>query len=138
MTLNPYLNYGGNCKEAFAYYEEHLGGKITMMLYYTDAPGNQQPAGTEHLVMHARIEVGGLSVMASDMPPNVAREPMRSAYLNIGVNNDEEAERIHAALADGGKVFMTMQETFYAFKFSMLQDKFGINWMVIHERPMPS
>jgi PhnB protein len=62
---------------------------------------------------------------------------MRSAYLSLGVSSDAEAERIHAALAEGGEIFMAMQETFYATRFSMLRDKFGINWMIIHEKPLP-
>jgi PhnB protein len=61
---------------------------------------------------------------------------MRSVYLCLNVESDEEAERIHALLAEGGQIFMPMQETFYATRFSMLRDKFGTSWMVIHERPM--
>jgi PhnB protein len=62
---------------------------------------------------------------------------MRSAYLSLSVDSSEEAERIYAALAEGGEVFMKIGETFFAFRFGQLRDKFGINWMVIHERPMP-
>jgi PhnB protein len=76
--------------------------------------------------------------MASDVPPTMPWEPMRSAYLTLNVDSSAEAERIHTALADGGQIFMPLQETFYAHKFSMLRDKFGINWMVIHEKPMPN
>jgi PhnB protein len=71
--------------------------------------------------------------MASD-GPNV--EPMRSAYLTLAVDSDAEAERIYAALTDGGEVFMKMGETFFAHRFGQFRDKFGINWMVIHEKPM--
>jgi PhnB protein len=75
--------------------------------------------------------------MASDIPPSMPWQPMTSAYLTLNVSSNEEAERIHTALADGGQIFMPLQETFYAHKFSMLRDRFGINWMVIHEKPMP-
>jgi PhnB protein len=62
---------------------------------------------------------------------------MRSAYLSLGVDSDSEAERIFAALADGGEVFMPLQETFFATRFGQLRDRWGINWMILHERPMP-
>ena len=62
---------------------------------------------------------------------------MRSVYLSPGVSSSEEAERIHALLSDGSQIFMLMQETFFAFRFSMLRDKFGTSWMIIHQRPMP-
>jgi hypothetical protein len=74
--------------------------------------------------------------MASDTPPS-RYQPMRSAYLSLSVTSDKEAERFHAALADGGEIFMPMAETFFAHRFSMLRDKFGANWMIIHQRPMP-
>jgi PhnB protein len=73
--------------------------------------------------------------MASDVPPE-RFQPMRSAYLSLGLDSIQEAERIHALLSDGGEIFMPMQETFFAFRFSMLRDKFGTSWMIIHERPM--
>jgi PhnB protein len=75
--------------------------------------------------------------MASDVAPE-RFQPMRSVYLSLSVGSNEEAERIHALLAAGGEIFMEMQETFFAFRFSMLRDQFGTNWMIIHERPMPA
>jgi len=60
---------------------------------------------------------------------------MRSVYLSLSVDSNEEAERIHALLSDGGQIFMPMQETFFAFRFSMLRDRFGTSWMIIHQRP---
>ncbi len=72
--------------------------------------------------------------MGSDVPP--ARfQPMRSVYLSLMLSSIEEAERIHGLLADGGEIFMPMQETFFAYRFSMLRDKFGTSWMILHERP---
>ncbi len=139
MKLNTYLNYGGNCADAFAFYEKHLGAKIIYSMTFGQMPGAKSlPPEQEKLILHARIAIGETTVMASDVPPNMKWEPMRSAYLSLGVGSDAEAERIHAALAEGGEIFMPMQETFYAFRFSMLRDKFGINWMIIHEKPMPS
>ena len=72
--------------------------------------------------------------MAADVP---GAQPMRSAYLSLSVASSDEAERIYAALAEGGEVFMPMAETFFAFRFGQIRDKFGANWMIIHERPMP-
>jgi PhnB protein len=138
MTLNTYVNYGGKCEEALRYYEKHLGGKILMMMKFGDAPDQAQiPPNMKNGVMHARITIGETFLMASDAPPD-RYQPMRSAYLSIGVGSNGEAERIHAALADGGEVFMPMAETFFAFRFSMLRDKFGANWMILHEKPMPA
>ncbi|HZL52570.1 MAG TPA: VOC family protein [Terracidiphilus sp.] len=79
--------------------------------------------------------IGDTPLMASDGP---GVEPMRSAYLSLSVDSDAEAERIYKVLSDGGEVFMAMGETFFAHRFGQFRDKFGINWMVIHERPMPS
>jgi PhnB protein len=136
MTLNTYVNYGGNCEEALRYYEKHLGGKILMMMKFGDAPDQSQiPPNMKNAVLHARITIGDTFLMASDAPPD-RYQPMRSAYLSIGVTSNGEAERIHAALSEGGEVFMPMAETFFAFRFSMLRDKFGADWMIIHEKPM--
>jgi PhnB protein len=138
MRLNTYLNFNGNCREAFEFYQQHLGAKIMTIMAFNQMPDpSKAPPGMEDHVLHARIEIAGTMVMASDMPPAAKWEPMRSAYLTLGVTSDDEAERVHAALSEGGEVFMAMQTTFYATRFSMLRDKFGVNWMVIHERPMP-
>lgn len=134
MKLNAYLNYGGNCAEAFRFYEQHLGGKITMMLTFDQMPGDksQITPGAEKHVMHARITIGDAVVMGSDNPNNY--EPMRSAYLLLSLNSDAEAERIYALLSDGAEIFMKMEETFFATRFATLRDRFGTSWMLIHER----
>jgi len=137
MKLETYLNYGGNCAEAFRFYEQHLGGKITTMMTHGEQPGlNQVPAELKNTIMHARITIAGTELMGSDVPPDKF-QPMRSVYLSLSVDSTEEAERLHALLSDGGQIFMPMQETFFAHRFSMLRDKFGTSWMIIHERPMP-
>ena len=137
MKLHTYLNFGGNCEQAFRFYEQHLGGKITSMMTYGQMPNpNDIPPERKNDVLHARIKIGDTEVMASDAPPD-RFQPMRSVYLSLGVSSTEEAERIYALLSDGGQIFMPMQETFFAFRFGMLRDKFGTSWMIIHERPMP-
>ena len=85
-------------------------------------------------VLHARISIGDGELMAADIPN---AEPMRSAYLTLRLNSDGEAERVFSALSDGGQVLMPIQETFFASRFGQVRDRFGINWMILHERPMP-
>jgi len=136
MKLNTYLNYGGNCAQAFRFYEQHLGGKITAMMTYGQMPNpGDAPPGQKDAILHARINIGGTEIMGSDVPPD-RFQPMRGAYLSLSVDASGEAERIYALLSDGGEIFMPMAETFFAFRFAMLRDKFGTSWMIIHERPM--
>jgi PhnB protein len=136
MKLHTYLNYGGNCEEAFRFYEKHLGGKITMMMTQGQQPGAKDvPPEMENTILYTRMTIGETELMASDVPPE-RFQPMRSAYLSLTVPSSDQAERIYALLSDGGQVFMPMQETFFAFRFGMLRDKFGTSWMIIHERPM--
>lgn len=137
MKLNTYLNFAGNCAEALAFYEKNLGAKIIYKTTFADMPDpkNMPGGGNPNGILHARFELGGTLVMASDGPPGQV-EPMRSAYLCLGLDSDEEVERIYKVLSGGGEIFMPIQETFFAHRFAMLRDKFGISWMMIHERPM--
>jgi PhnB protein len=136
MKMNTYVNFAGKCADAFRFYERHLGGKVGMMMTHGEAPepSRVNPAQKD-AVLHARISIGGTELMGADIP---SAEPMRSAYLSLGVESDAEAERVFAALSDGGEIFMPMQETFFATRFAQLRDRFGINWMIMHERPMPA
>ena len=135
MKLYTYLNYGGNCQEAFRFYEQHLGGKITMMMTHGQGPNPDGPpnwpANWKDAILHARMSIGETEPMGADVP---SYQPMRSAYLSLLVDSIEEAERIYAALSEGGQIFMPMQETFFAFRFAQLRDKFGTSWMILHER----
>jgi len=134
MKLHTYLNYGGNCKQAFSFYEKHLGGKITMMMTQGEQPNPQNvPPDQKNAIMYARMSIGETDLMGSDVPAGHF-QPMRSVYLSLSVNNIDEAERIFSLLSDGGEIFMPMQETFFAFRFAMLRDKFGTSWMIINER----
>jgi PhnB protein len=137
MKMHTYLNYGGNCEEAFRLYERHLGGKIVGMMKWSQMPdaAKHTPPGYENALIHARMELGETTIMASDVPPAIFK-PMRSVYLSLSVESSEEAERIYNLLADGGEVYMKMEETFFAHRFGQLRDKFGTSWMVIHEKPM--
>lgn len=137
MKLHTYLNYGGNCEEAFRFYEQHLGGKITAMITNAGQQlSNDAPPDWGKAIMYARMTIGETELMGNDVPPG-RFQPMRSVYLSLTTGSSEEAERIHAVLSDGGEIFMPMEETFFAFRFSMLRDRFGVSWMILHPRPMP-
>jgi PhnB protein len=132
MKFNAYVNFAGCCAEALAYYEQHLGAKTLMKMTHSQSPEPEKtPPGMENAVMHARIQIGDGVLFASDGPLGHT-EPMRSAYLTLSVDSNEEAERIYAALTEGGQVFMPIAETFFAHRFAMLRDRFGVNWMIIH------
>ena len=136
MRLDIYLNYAGNCAEAFRFYEQHLGGKITMMMTHGESPDQSKvPPDWKHAILHARIEIGKTALLGADIPK---AEPMRSAYLSLAVDTDAEAERVYALLSEGGQIFMKMEETFFATRFAMLRDRFGTSWMILHERPAPA
>ena len=132
LKLDVYVNYKGNCRQAFQFYDLHLGGKITSMVTFKDLPDSSNvPEDRKDNILHARIEIGGSVLMGADIPH---AEPMRSAYLSLSVGSDEEAERIYKLLSDGGEIFMKMEKTFFASRFAMLRDKFGTNWMLLCEQ----
>ena len=132
MKLNTYVNFAGRCAEAFHFYEQHLGGRIGMMMTHGQAPDQSRVKPEwKDAVLHARISLGDTELMGADIPN---AQPMRSAYLSLSVESDKEAERIFSALADDGDVLMPIQETFFASRFAQVRDRFGINWMILHER----
>jgi PhnB protein len=138
MKLTTHLHFGGNCAEALRFYEEHLGAKVLFSMTYEQMPKPKNiPPGCEKGVLHASIRIADATIMAGDAPPD-RFQPMRSAYLALSVDSIEDAERIYALLSEGGEIILPMAETFYAFRFAMLRDKFGTLWMLIHERPMPA
>ena len=127
LTLDIYVNYPGHCEKAFRFYEEHLGGKINLMLPHQQPPPHF-PKEWARPVLHAVIEIGGTLLRGADIP---GAEPMRSAYLTLRMQTTEEAERIYALLSSDGEVFMKMEKTFFANRFAMLRDKFGTAWMLL-------
>jgi PhnB protein len=135
MRLNTFLNFGGNCEPAFRFYEQHLGGEITMLMRRAEQP--DQPVmwpGWEQSIQYAIMTLGETELMGSDVAPQ-RFQPMRSAYLSLTVNGADEAERIYTLLSEGGEVFMAMNETFFAVRFGMLRDKFGTSWMILAPKP---
>jgi PhnB protein len=134
MRLDIYVNYRGNCEQAFRFYEQHLDGKITGIVRHGEQPSPAIPANWANKVLHARIEIGSTILMGADVPP---AEPMRSAYLTLSVDREEDAERLYSVLADGGEIFMKMEKTPFANRFAMLRDKFGTSWMLLHQPQAP-
>jgi len=104
-----------------------------MMTQFPRAKAGLIPSG-RHAVLHARISFGDAEVWAADVPN---AEPMRSACLTLRMDTDNEAERVFSALSDGGQVLMPMPSEFFASRFAEVRDRFGINWMILHERPLP-
>jgi PhnB protein len=138
MQLHTYLNYGGNCEEAFRFYEQHLGGKITFLMRHGEQPGEGNvPPEWNGKVLHARMNLGGTELLGADIPAE-RFQPIRSAYLSLTVDSVGEAERVYALLTEGGQIFMPMEETFFANRFAMLRDRFGTSWMLLNPKPNPT
>jgi PhnB protein len=132
MKLDLYLNYAGNCEEAFRFYEQHLGGKINTMMRHEENPNPGLPPDFGKKILHAHLELGGAALLGADIP---GAEPMRSAYVTLTLDSIAEAERVYALLSEGGQIFMKMEETFFAPRFAMLRDRFGTSWMLLAAHP---
>ena len=131
--LDVYINFKGNCEEAFRFYEQHLGGRIAMMMKHREQPNPQLPAEWADKILHAQLELGAGAVLLGADIPNA--EPMRSAYASLTLDTVEEAERVYAVLAEGGQIFMKMAATFFSPRFAMLRDRFGTSWMLLVRQP---
>ena len=131
MKLYAQLNFGGNCAEAFRFYEKHLGGSISMMMTQSQMPN--PPAGASDAVIHARMDIADTVLIGNDVPAAHFKK-MRSVYLYLALDSTAEAERVYKLLSADGEVFMPLEETFFATRFAMLRDRFGVSWSIIHER----
>jgi len=130
MQLNTYLTFSGNCKEAFEFYAKVLGGKIEAMFPHKGSPMEAHtPPEWQDKIMHARLSVGDQVLMGSDAPPQYQTKP-GGFSVNIGVKDPAEADRIFAALSEGGQVKMPIAQTFWAKRFGMFIDRYSIPWMV--------
>lgn len=135
MQVQPYLFFDGRCEEAIEFYKKAVGAQVGMMMRFKDAPPDACPegafpAGTENKVMHAALQVGGTTVMASD-GRNTGKPNFQGFALSLDAKDEAEAKRLFDALADGGQVQMPLDKTFFAKAFGMVADKFGVGWMVI-------
>jgi PhnB protein len=130
MKLNSYLLFNGQCEAAFKFYEHLLGGKIVTMLPHAGTPAEQHvSAEWRDKIMHAALTLDGGVLMGSDAPPGRYEQP-KGFSVALHVKDPAEAERVFRALAENGKVQMPLQQTFWAVKFGMLVDRFGIPWMI--------
>ena len=136
MQVRPYLTFDGKCEEAFRFYEKCLSGKILFMLTYGDAPmAEQTPPGWRNKILHTTLTVGDQVLQGVDVLPGNYQKPQGfSLSLNMGAAT--EADRIFNALSEGGTVQMPLQETFWALRFGMLVDRFGIPWMINCGKPL--
>jgi PhnB protein len=134
VQLDIYVNYRGNCEEAFRFYEQHLGGKLTRLMRHGESPTPNPgvPAEWKDKVLHAHMTLGGTALLGADIPQS---EPMRSAYLSLTLDGPADVERVYALLTEGGQVFMPIQQTFFAARFAMLRDRFGTSWMLVCPAP---
>jgi PhnB protein len=136
MIVNAYLNFNGQCEEAFKFYAQTLGGKIESMIPHEATPaGEHVPPEWQKKIMHARLDLGGQVLMGSDVPPG-SYHPPTGFSVTINLKQATEAERIFNELADRANIQMPLQETFWAVRFGMLVDRFGIPWMINCEKAM--
>jgi PhnB protein len=136
VQLNPYLSFNGECEAAFKLYEKCLGGKIAFMMPYEGSPmAEQAQAGWGKKILHATLNVGSQVLQGADTPPNHYQKP-QGISVSLDIKDTAEAERIFHALAENGTVQMPIQETFWALRFGMLVDRFGIPWMINCAKPV--
>jgi len=135
MAFDPYLFFGGNCRQAFTRYQEIFGGEL-VLLPMGDMPSPEPvPAAHAELIMHAALTVDGNLLMGSDDPTTDSFGPVQGMQVSYSVDGIAEAQRVFAALADGGEVTLAMAATFWSPMFGMCVDRFGTPWMVSAEGP---
>jgi PhnB protein len=136
MQLSPYLHFDGHCEAAFKFYEKSLGGQIQSMMLYDGTPmAEKMSPEWRKKIIHAEINIGGTRVMGSDVPPGQFQKP-QGFSVSLDVKEPAEADRLFQALAEGGNVTMPIQKTFWAQRFGMATDRFGIPWIVNCGNPM--
>jgi PhnB protein len=133
MQVQPYLFFDGRCEEAVEFYRSAIGAEVTMLMRFKDSPEPHEhsmvPPGAGEKVMHMSFRIGETTVLASD-GQCVGRPSFQGFALSLTVADDAEAERLFAALADGGQVQMPLTKTFFASRFGMVADRFGVSWMI--------
>jgi PhnB protein len=141
MRVQPYLYFEGRCEEAIELYRKVFGAEVTMLMRYKDSPEPQQPGmvppGSENKVMHSSFTIGETTLMASDGRCS-GKLDFKGVSLTVPVSSDSEAERLFAALSDGGQVQMPLTKTFFSSRFGMIADRFGVSWMIIATPPVPA
>ena len=136
MLIQPYLFFNGRTEEALSFYRDAIGATVEMLMRSRDAPEPPAgiPPGSGDKVLHAALRIGESVLLASDGP---VPGGFNGFALSLYARDDADAQRKFDALAAGGEVRMPLSETFFAHRFGMLSDRFGVAWMVIHPKPMP-
>ena len=135
MKINPYLIFNGDCKAAFTFYAESLNGNIEAMLTFGETPAREHvPADLHNLIIHTRLTVGDQAIMGSDTTPDRPTDEMSGCSISLNVDSIAEAERVFSALSEDGTVQMPLEQTFWAARFGMLVDRFGVSWMINCEK----
>lgn len=130
MQVNPYLAFSGQCKEAMEFYQRCLGAEIVAMQTFGETPAAEQaPPEARDRILHAALKIGDTLLMASDAPPG-QDEVHSGFFVSLQVDQPAEAERIFPALSEGGTVTMPLEQTFWATRFGMLVDRFGVPWLI--------
>ena len=133
MPVEPYLFFDGRCEEAVEFYKKALGAEVIMLMRFNESPEPHPPGmlppGSENKVMHVSFRIGDTTVMASD-GRCTGQTSFQGFSLSLTAANEAEADRIFAALADGGQVQMPLDRTFWSPRFGMVADRFGLAWMV--------
>jgi PhnB protein len=131
MDIQPYLFFDGRCEEALEFYKKAIGAKVGMMMHFKDAPDQSMitPASKDK-VMHANVQIGDTAILVSD-GRCTGKPSFQGFALTINAKDEAEADKKFGALADGGQVTMPLSGTFFAKRFGMLTDKFGVGWMII-------
>jgi PhnB protein len=128
--LNAYVFFDGDCADAVRFYEKTLGAKVQMMLKAKDSPDPPKDPAAGERILHAHLDIGGQSLLASDWMAPHAYEGMKGFSLSLQYDGVDEAKRVFDALSDGGRVNMPMQKTFWSEAFGMLVDRHGLLWMI--------
>ena len=128
--LQPYLFFDGRCEEAIEFYRRAIAAELVQVSRYKDCPqSGMAPPGSDNKVMHARFRIGDTTVLATD-GRCLGKTDFQGFSLSLTVTTEAEAQRLFAALSEGGKVQMPLAKTFFSAGFGMLSDKFGVPWMV--------
>jgi PhnB protein len=135
LKLNPYLTFDGNCEAAFNYYADVLRGQIVAKFTFAETPAAEHvPAEVRDRIMHARLVIGDQVLMGSDGAPQCPYEAVKGMSVSLNVDSVTEAERIWKALSKNGTEMMPLQQTFWAERYGMCVDQFGVPWMVNCEK----
>ena len=136
MDVQPYLSFEGRAQEALDFYKSAVGATVDVIMHFKDAPPEvqaQMSPDSREKIMHAAFRLGDTQLFASD-GRCTGKASFSGVSLTINAASNEEAEKLFGALGKGGQVTMPMSETFFAYRFGILADKFGVNWMILYPK----